>query len=68
MADGRALKVTVDFGAVVLGVIIATAMVITAWNWNSARHDCTQLLQHTQAERSATAQDVARCAKTMLGK
>ena len=69
MSDGRALRVTVDLGAIALAVLLATAMAVTAWNWNSARHDCTQLLQRRPtAEREVNPRDVRQCASTLLGK
>ena len=67
MNDRRSVRVTLDVGALALAMVVVASMLVTAWNWNNARHDCTQLLRQ-RAERTATAEDVRQCSKALMKK
>lgn len=70
MRDRANINVSgLDFGAIALAMFLVGWMGLTAWNWNSAREACVDLLTEPSSDsKRPTPQDVRECAEDLLGK
>ena len=68
MTERRKIEIAgLDLGGLAFALLLATWLVVNAWNWNSARSACAAA--GTASERGApNGDEIRECAEELLGK